>query len=425
MAAKERREMATPGPSHIVVIGNVIFEVLFALIVVTIVVPATLMAVLNLVAFSLSVFSHTTVVYGSYVSGANALGFAAAASCIWLAMVGYAIRTAYRFHGSCRLFVINHVGVFVSKRFVEIACQGTGSAEFGYGYRLFGRRLLYYRVPLDRIEMVEWHPSDTDTSCVALWINRDDPEASQRERKHMDRKPGQDIYGIETAAGREETRVFGLALVAFLHNAGATLVPGKDDCTYVWATESGEARPVRSRKGMIGPDEDACDRGAKYSCQIARRGDGHSGVVFDEHGDVRWRYGVRKNKSGRSWGNPFNKKDFVVTNPQTREEVILRRVSFASSRFRIIDAQGERGAVRKASILRNKYTIEVSGRRPWTFKMPLFTIRFWGETDESSEFWVMLGSSKMEWNILVKPGVDDQPLVAALSFIHVEWWNYG
>ena len=77
------------------------------------------------------------------------------------------------------------------------------------------------------------------------------------------------------------------------------------------------------------------------------------------------------------------------------------------------------------SILRNKYTINVTGKQPWTFKMPMFKVGFWGGTDESPEFWVREGPSTMEWSILIRPGIEDQPLVAALSFIHVERWNYS
>jgi hypothetical protein len=57
--------------------------------------------------------------------------------------------------------------------------------------------------------------------------------------------------------------------------------------------------------------------------------------------------------------------------------------------------------------------------------MPLFTIRFYGFSSAGPEIWVRVGRSKMEWNILIKAGVEEQPLVAALAFIHTEWWNYG
>ncbi len=178
------------------------------------------------------------------------------------------------------------------------------------------------------------------------------------------------------------------------------------------------------RNMATAPDEGCVAHGAKFGCRIDRGTDGHSGAVYNEHGDVRWRYGVRRNDLGRSWGNPFNKKDLVVADPQTGEEIVLRRVSFFPSRFTITDAEGVRGTVRMVSILRNKYAINVTGRQPWTFRMPLFRVLFWGETEESPEFWVR-EVTKMDWDIHIRTGIEDQPLVAALSFIHVERFNYS
>ena len=100
----------------------------------------------------------------------------------------------------------------------------------------------------------------------------------------------------------------------------------------------------RSRTRTIAPDEDCFARGAKFSCHIDhRRAHQHSGVVYGECGDVRWLYGVRKNRLGRNWQNPFDKKEFVVASPQTGEEIVIRRVSFFPSRFTIIDAQVQEG----------------------------------------------------------------------------------
>jgi hypothetical protein len=179
------------------------------------------------------------------------------------------------------------------------------------------------------------------------------------------------------------------------------------------------------RRRAIGPDEDCIQHGARFGCQIARGADGHSGTILDEHGAVRWRYGMRRNPRGRSLGNPLNKPDFVVTDAAAGNEVVIRRTSFCPSRFSIADDQGVRGTLRMASVLRNKYTIQVGGDPLRTFRMPLFTVRFWGGTEAAPEFWVIVGHSKMEWSILLRPGLESQPLLATLSFIHTEWWNYG
>jgi hypothetical protein len=77
------------------------------------------------------------------------------------------------------------------------------------------------------------------------------------------------------------------------------------------------------------------------------------------------------------------------------------------------------------SMFRNKYSIDIVGLNSWTLRMPLFTVRFCGDSRAGSEIWVVVGPSKMEWNILIKAGIEERPLVAALAFIHNEWWNYS
>jgi len=83
------------------------------------------------------------------------------------------------------------------------------------------------------------------------------------------------------------------------------------------------------------------------------------------------------------------------------------------------------GRIRMVSMLRIKYAIDADAVGSWTFRMPLFTVRFHGASDAGTDAWVIVGPSKMEWNILIRPGVIDRSLVAALAFIHNEWWNYS
>jgi hypothetical protein len=70
-------------------------------------------------------------------------------------------------------------------------------------------------------------------------------------------------------------------------------------------------------------------------------------------------------------------------------------------------------------------SIEIKGAGFWTFRLPLFTVRFRGDSQTGTDIWVILGPSKMEWHILIRPGISDPRLVAALAFIHNEWWNYS
>jgi hypothetical protein len=182
--------------------------------------------------------------------------------------------------------------------------------------------------------------------------------------------------------------------------------------------------PLNGARASI-PSQECVAHGTKYLSQINRGADGHSGVVWDEQGNARWRYGDRKNASGRGPGNPFNKADFVVTGADAKDEVLIRRTSFIPPVFDIAEGDRVIGRIKMRSIFRNKYDIEIDGVNSWTFRMPLFTIRFYGESSAGAEAWVVVGPSKMEWNILIKAGVKEGPIVAALAFIHCEWWNYG
>ncbi len=179
----------------------------------------------------------------------------------------------------------------------------------------------------------------------------------------------------------------------------------------------------RNRARAVAPDEECLARGTKFRCQIDRAADGHDGAVQDEHGIIRWRYGIRRNAAGRSPGDPFNKPDFVIAQPDARDEVIIRRASFIPSVFNIIEAGRVIGRIRMCSIFRNKYAIDIDGVDSWTFRMPLFTVRFFADSSAGREIWVAVGPSKMEWNILIKAGAKEWPLLASLAFIHTEWWN--
>ena len=138
-----------------------------------------------------------------------------------------------------------------------------------------------------------------------------------------------------------------------------------------------------------------------------------------------WRFSVRKNPFGHTFRNPFAKWDFIVADRDGVNEVVIRRVSFIPPAFSIRKENSVIGGIKMQSVFRNKYLIWLDGVNSWTFQMPLFTIHFFGRSSTEPEIWVAVGPSKMEWSILIKAGVKAWPLLAALSFIHNEWWHYG
>lgn len=176
---------------------------------------------------------------------------------------------------------------------------------------------------------------------------------------------------------------------------------------------------------IIPPDEHSIEHGAKYVCVIDRDGRSRGGKIYDENGDVRWQYDWRRNPEGLSWRNPLNKPGFVVTNPDGQVEIVIRRASFFPSTFRILEGNNSIGRITLPNVLGIKYRILLDGFPGATFRVPLFTRQFWGDTEGDASIWVVVGPSTMEWNVLLKPGTNDLGIVATIAFIHTQWCRFG
>jgi hypothetical protein len=208
MIAAERSEMAIPRWS---------LENLFYLVLFTILVLASIVAVLNLV------FRWDEV--------------GMIASCLWLAILGFGIWLRCKQQGGLREVLLDCLDLFARRQFVESVPRGDGSVEIRFGFQLFGFRTLRFNVPLDKIETVEWSPGQAPKYwCVFIWFDHDIPELSQKRRQQKwVHKPDQDVYSVGPSRRKKTTAAFGLAFVEFLCRAGATLVRRDGDCTFVRA----------------------------------------------------------------------------------------------------------------------------------------------------------------------------------------------
>ena len=118
--------------------------------------------------------------------------------------------------------------------------------------------------------------------------------------------------------------------------------------------------------------------------------------------------------------NLFRKPDFVLLDHEEREVLRICRTTRFPPRFSMIQNGEVVGTIKLRSIFLNKYAINLKAGPKWTFRMPLFTIYFHGESSSNSRVWVVVGPSKMEWTLLTEAGTDDVRLLAGLAFIHGE-----
>ncbi len=184
-------------------------------------------------------------------------------------------------------------------------------------------------------------------------------------------------------------------------------------------------KPNKRRGPSNAPEEECFANGAEYYFEIERNSPFRRGRISDNQGTLCWRYSAHGRRSGRRLTNPFNKLDFVVENPRGQAELVIRRASFVPPVFQLLSASGVAGEIRMISILRNRYLILMDGANSLMFHMPLFTVVFLGRSESRVDIWARAGPSEREWSVLIRRGIDDSRLVAALAFIHHERWRYG
>ncbi|MEI6862608.1 MAG: hypothetical protein WCL04_10205 [Verrucomicrobiota bacterium] len=147
------------------------------------------------------------------------------------------------------------------------------------------------------------------------------------------------------------------------------------------------------------------------------------GVIIGELESNRWRYETQPKRL--QFFELIKKPDFVVIDSTENECLRIRRHSRLLPSFEMIEDGQVIGKITLCSVLRNKYTFELRSGPTWTFRMPLFTVHFPGESSEGKQIWIIVGPSKKQWNVLIQPGADSLQLLAFLAFVHREWWKFG
>ena len=75
------------------------------------------------------------------------------------------------------------------------------------------------------------------------------------------------------------------------------------------------------------------------------------------------------------------------------------------------------------SIFRNRHTLELAKNTTWNVRTPFFSTHFEGDAQDGSRVLGRVGQRVSEWLRLVHPDRDSEPFLAALAFMHRQWYR--
>jgi len=178
------------------------------------------------------------------------------------------------------------------------------------------------------------------------------------------------------------------------------------------------------RQAYFGPSPDLIAHGSQVYSAITFD-PAAPGAIFTADDRPRWRFEPNPKRSAWSVRNIFKKPDFVVFDPDAHEVLRVRRKRRVPPQFEMVQDNRPVGEIALRSVFRNTYAITLAGGSTWLFRMPLFAVTFHGESQDGRQVWVRVGPRKTRWNILLDASLDHLHLLAALAFIHREWWCYS
>ena len=153
-------------------------------------------------------------------------------SAIWLAVMAFFAWVWRTQEGSSYNCFIGILSVFSRRHFTERVIDTTGTSIIQFGFQQFGRRLIYFRVPINKIEKVYWRPGQNPEYWVILiQYLYDDLETNLVKYEHPESK--HNLFRVGPAEFKEKTEALGLVFVDFLRRAGVSLIKGEEDGTYV------------------------------------------------------------------------------------------------------------------------------------------------------------------------------------------------
>ncbi len=117
--------------------------------------------------------------------------------------------------------------------------------------------------------------------------------------------------------------------------------------------------------------------------------------------------------------------EFVVYDPDGKEVVRIRRTRrFPRAIFEMRDGKELRATIVRRHPLFSSYDIRLAGGPDWRFKLPLFTIDFFGESSIGGRLLARLDTHNQCF-MVVDTNHDSPYLIHALAFLHRERIRVG
>lgn len=148
------------------------------------------------------------------------------ASVLWLVFIFFIIRDSCKEQGGLKQLLTNCMGVYAWHQFAEISKQDNEQKVICFGYRLFGKRYYYIRIPCNDIKAVVWEMGqasylarkDKNDWQVRLWYHKPF-ELKDDTNKYFDPTTGVFVFGPYLK--KEKIEVIGNNFVKFLRDNNA------------------------------------------------------------------------------------------------------------------------------------------------------------------------------------------------------------
>jgi hypothetical protein len=172
-------------------------------------------------------------------------------------------------------------------------------------------------------------------------------------------------------------------------------------------------------KSRVAPEEKTPRpvEAGKYGFRCSYEGNGE---IYNSTGEVIWHFKTLHSRPHYPYGL-FRLPDFVVYDKAEKElfRIKLKR-RWSLGYFELVQNGSTACTIRQRSFLRNKFTLDFANGQNWVFRMPLFSVKFSGLSDNGGKIRVLVGASHNIWYALIDEKFDESKLVAALAFIHRE-----